>query len=332
MNAQTVATAGVSLTIGLLAGSLWFSGDEDTDHPGVQQLVEGAELSVRRVAPNTPRSVTKSPRIKTKPFVDTVGLHQLRALEKQLAAMGQRQRVLMDILRRVLGPGMLDPEVVAQELDDALRSSADRARFARLVAALAALGPQGLELLRTSLASDDAEQRKTMLKLLEALDDPAAIPDFLRVALEDENRGVRRRALAALATQSSPAAIDALWDVYRAPATDDAIRASALAGLALQQDDEGLREAVGFLRRDDVLEGWSMTSLLKQSKAHLMPLAVELEQRMLRDRTKVNLLSMVVSYYRKIGSPAATERLHRLAQDPEVPEHVRKAAEVALER
>ena len=198
----------------------------------------------------------------------------------------------------------------------------------RLKPLLLSLG--GLNLALDLLNSDDPNARFFAAKLLEDLDDPRAIPDLKKMALEDKNEMARNMASHALAFMKSDEAIPSLRQLFK-ESEADGVRINSLAGLAIHKDPAGIRDTVAFLKDKDQKKAYraAMVGILILPYEHLMPIAAEAVTQF---GSNEPLMGLVVNYYSQIGTHAARDSLQAIVDNQSMPAAIQQAAQAALAR
>jgi hypothetical protein len=203
-------------------------------------------------------------------------------------------------------------------------------KTADLVADLKGLGGSGVKAMTDLLKSKDSRERFIAAIVLENLASPAAIPDLREAALKDPDGLTARMASHALALMDDPATTDALREIAQKKSWPEQV--NALWGLCKIGDPDGIKQTAAFLADTTNEQTARMAlgaSLMLISSEDVLPLVDETIQ--LFPQVE-QILSLAVTYYKDLGTPAATERLTAMAQNAQLPESIRAAAKAALHK
>jgi len=330
-----IATGALGLGVGLLLGALFFgkpspsggSHVEPASTPSRTSLEDGGAEQEKEEVATHPFGIKSEVRTREEMVARIAELEAREAeltsknqeLEKRLATLEQTRKV--------------DAARVKAELEELARGGlgvmARPGELAKVVSALKALGSVGVDMALELLNSDDPNARFVAAKILEDLNDPRAIPDLQRIALEDKEEMPRNMASRALAFMKTDEVLPALRDIYKKADAGSGPSVNALAGLAIHNDPQGLRDTVAFIRDGSRPQGLrqALAGILIMPLEHLMPVAEATASQFHDNRNFMNLL---VSYYSQVGTPAARTRLERMADDASLPASVREAARNAL--
>lgn len=235
------------------------------------------------------------------------------AADKKVAEIGKVMAQIEELKKKGLS-ALIDP-----------RATAD------LLANLKALGPAGTHAMLGLLGSADETERFLAAQMLENLGDPAAIDALKGAALDDSSDLVMRQASHAIALMDNPAIVGPCKEIYESSKSDTA-KVNALFGWARFGDEKGMAEAVSFVtdkKRPEMLRHAIGQGFLLMTDDKTMTVA---DAYVDANRTHAGLMDLAVKYYGRFQTPAARNRLRILADDPQVPQAARDAAQAALSK
>jgi HEAT repeat protein len=251
-------------------------------------------------------------------------------LEKRLAAARKEsEQLAKDLVQK---KGVTIDQITARLAE--LRKGTGMSAFipgktAELIADLKGLGPEGTKALLELLKSQDAKDRFLAAKLLEDLKDPAAIPDLLATALNDEDKMAANMAGHALALMEDPRAIDALREVLEKKRSWES-EVNALWGLVNLGDAQGLEQAIAYMGGDasDKARGALGANIaIFMHRPEVMPIV----DRTVQDFYKsAQVMEIAIGYYDAVDTPAARDRLQAIANDTRLSQELRNQASQAL--
>ncbi len=262
---------------------------------------------------------------------------ELFSTRKQLRdALAENGALLVQVERQAV------PESTVVALMDDFTTSAEAgflypliAEAVKLSSRFRELGPRGIDLLADVISSGSpSEERLLAVLILRRLETPAVIPPLQAALMIPDEAGdmVRRIAAAGLSALDAESVSSVLRGRFEAENEDIGVRINSAVGLARIGDGPAI-DFLTKLYRDDghpesIREG-ALEALLFANRPEAAPLFREL---VIDADESVELRTAAISFLGDVRDQASLEMVQRLADDPEVEEAFRTAAQRAYNR
>ncbi|MCA9322073.1 MAG: hypothetical protein KDB53_15125 [Planctomycetes bacterium] len=200
-----------------------------------------------------------------------------------------------------------------------------------LVAELKALGDNGTRAVLSLLESSDVDDRVLGATILMNMDEPASVGPLEKMALDDESELAAAMASQALMRMDNDAAVPALLNIVENGKHEGA-KVNSLFGLCRHDHADGIEKTLAYLRDDEKSRAMKQAlsgGLLMLDSPKVMPLIDEVsanDKFLFDDQAS----SMIVAYYKKVGSNQARDRLRAMLGREGLPPGVQSQVNAAL--